>query len=65
MDSYRADIEWQNENDEEAEVPGEQRPEQDQPLLLPQIPIALEEVEGQEKDNHDHNSQRSTTHSDE
>lgn len=62
--SYRADIEWQDEDDEEAEVPGEQRPEQNHPLLLPQISIVLEEVEGQEEDDHDHDGQRSTAHTD-
>lgn len=61
----RADIEWQDEDDEEAEVPGQQRTQQDHPLLLPQVSIALEEVEGQEENNHNHDSQRSTTHSDE
>lgn len=53
MISYRADIKWQDEDDEEAEVPGQQRPQQDHPLLFPQISIALEEVEGQEENNYD------------
>ncbi len=65
MVSYRADIERQDEDDEEAEVPGQQRPQQDHPLLLPQVSIALEEVEGQEENNYDRDGQRSTTHGDE
>lgn len=63
--SYRADVERQDEDDEEAEVPGQQRPQQDHPLLLPQVSIALEEEEGQEENHHDHDGQRSTTHGDE
>lgn len=65
MVSYRADVKWQDEDDEEAEVPGQQRSQQDHPLLPPQVSIALEEVEGQEENNYNYNSQRSTTHSDE
>lgn len=65
MVSYRADVERQDEDDEEAEVPGQQRPQQDHPLLLPQVSIALEEVEGQEENNYDHDGQRSSTHGDE
>lgn len=61
----RADIKWQDEDDEEAEVPGQQRPQQHQPLLLSQVSIALEEVEGQEENNDDHDGQRSATHSEE
>lgn len=65
MFSYRADVERQDKDDEEAEVPGQQRSQQDHPLLLPQISIAVEEVQGQEENDHDHDSQRSATHSDE
>lgn len=63
--SYRADVERQDEDDEEAEVPGQQRSQEDHPLLPPQISIALEEVEGQEENNYHHDSQRSATHLDE
>jgi len=63
--SYRADVERQDEDDEEAEVPGQQRSQEDHPLLPPQISIALEEVEGQEENNNHHDSQRSATHLDE
>lgn len=63
--SYRADVQRQDEDDEETEVPGQQRPQQDHPLLLPQVSIAVEEVKGQEENTHNHNSQCSTTHGDE
>ncbi|TNN80642.1 hypothetical protein EYF80_009150 [Liparis tanakae] len=54
-----------DEDDEKAEVPGQQRSQEDHPLLPPQISIALEEVEGQEENNYHHDSQRSATHLDE
>lgn len=60
---YRADIKWQDEDDEEAEVPGQQGSQEDHPLLLSQISIALQEEECQEKNNNNHDSQRSTAHS--
>lgn len=60
---YRADIKWQDEYDEEAEVPGQQSSQQDHPVLLSQISIALQEEECQEQNNNHHNSQRSTAHS--
>lgn len=60
--SYRADIKWQDEDDEEAEVPGQQCPRQDHPLLLPQISITLEEEEGQEENNHNHDNQSGPVH---
>lgn len=53
---YRADIKWQDEDDEEAEIPGQQRPWQDHPVLPPQISISLEEVEGQKEDDHNHDN---------
>lgn len=62
--SYRADIKGQDEDDEEAEVPGQQCSEQNHPLLLPQISKALQKVEGQEENKHNHDSQRSPTHRD-
>lgn len=62
--SYRADVKWQDEDDEEAEVPGQQGPQEDHPLLLSQISITLQEEECQEKDDNNHDSQRSTAHSD-
>ena len=61
---YRADIKWQDEDDEEAEEPGKQRPQQDHPLLLPHICITLEEVYGQEENNYHHDRQCSTAHGD-
>lgn len=64
MVSYRADIKWQDEDDEEAEVPGQQCPRQDHPLLLPQISITLEEEEGQEENNHNHDNQSGPVHGD-
>lgn len=62
--AYRADVERQDEDDEEAEVPRQQRPQEDHALLPAQIPIALQEVEGQEENHHHHHSQRGTTHTD-
>lgn len=64
MVSYRADIKRQDEDDEEAEVPGQQRPRQDHPLLLPQISITLEQEEGQEENNHKHDNQSGSVHGD-
>lgn len=62
--SYRADIKWQDEYDEEAEVPGQKRPKQDHSLMLPQIPKAMEEVQSQEENNNHHYRQRHSTHGD-
>lgn len=62
--SYRADIKWQDENDEEAEVPGQQGSQEDHPMLFSQICIALQEEECQEKNDNNHDSQRSTAHGD-
>lgn len=62
--SYRADVKGQDENDEEAEVPGQQGSQEDHPLLFSQICIALQEEECQEKNDNNHDSQRSTTHGD-
>lgn len=62
--SYRAHIKWQDEDDEEAEVPGQQRPQQHHTLLLPQISITLEEEEGQEENNHNHDNQSGPVHGD-
>lgn len=62
--SYRADVKWQDEDDEEAEVPGQQGSQEDHPLLLSQISITLQEEECQKKNDNNHDSQRSTAHSD-
>lgn len=64
MVSYRADVKWQDEDDEEAEVPGQQGSQEDHPVLLSQISIALQEEECQEKNDNNHDSQRSAAHSD-
>lgn len=61
---YRADIEWQDADDEEAEVPGQQRPWQDHPVLPPQIPITLQQVEGQQEDDCNHHNQSGPVHGD-
>lgn len=61
---YRADVKWQDEDDEEAEVPGQQGPQEDHPLLLPHVSIALQEEKCQEKHNNNHDSECSAAHSD-
>lgn len=61
---YRADVKWQDEDDEEAEVPGQQGPQEDHPLLLSHVSIALQEVKCQEKHNNNHDSECSAAHSD-
>lgn len=62
-DWYRADVKWQDKDDEKAEVPGQQGPQEDHPVLLPHISIALQEKKCQEKNNN-HNSQCSAAHTD-
>lgn len=59
----RADVQRQDEDDEEAQVPGEQRAEQDHTLLLFKVSIPVQEEESQKKDDHNLDGQRRPTHS--
>lgn len=51
----RADVQREDEDDEEAQVPGEQRAEQDHTLLLFKVSIPMQEEKSQKKDDHDLN----------
>lgn len=58
----RADVQRQNEDDEKAQVPGQQRAEQDHALLLLEVAIAVQQEERQEEHHHDLDAQRGPAH---
>lgn len=60
----RGDVERQDEDDEEAEVPGQQRSKQDHPLLLPEVSVAMQQEECQEEHHHHLHAQRRPAHPD-
>lgn len=62
MTTDRADVQRQNEDDEEAQVPGQQRAEQDHALLLLEVAIAVQQEQRQEEHHHDLDAQRGPAH---
>lgn len=60
--TYRADIQGKDEDDEEAEIPGQEGPEQHQWVLLAEVSIAMQEKKWQEEDQHNLDTQGSTAH---
>jgi len=60
--THRADIQRQDEDDEEAQVPGQQRAEQNHALLLPEVSVAVQQEQRQEQDHHDHQAQSGAAH---
>lgn len=61
--TYRADVQRKNEDDEKAQIPGQQCAKENHALLLLEVSIAMQEEESQEKDHHNLYSQRCPTHS--
>lgn len=60
----RADVQGEDEDDEEAQVPGEQRAEQNHALLLPEVAIAMQQEQRQEEDHHDLDAEGGAAHPD-
>lgn len=58
----RADVQRQDEDDEEAQVPGQQRAEQNHALLLPEVSVAMQQEESQEEDQDDLQAERRAAH---
>lgn len=59
----RADVQREDEDDEEAQVPGEQRAEQYHALLLLKVSIPMQKEKSQKKDHHNLDAQRRPAHS--
>lgn len=60
--THRANVQRQDEDDEEAQVPGQQGAKQHHALLLPEVSVAVQQKEGQEEDHHDGDAQSGAAH---
>lgn len=62
MGTNRADVQREDEDDEEAKVPGHQRAKQNHPLLLPEVSVPVQQEQSQEEDQDDLHAECRATH---